>query len=96
MWDNWSPEYWQVLFFNALTKSNISAENYPFCTIDPNNGLVQVPDLRLDKLDDIINPKAKVEAIMEFTDIAGLVKGCALISKRSRPRQSISFSYQTN
>ena len=71
------PNIGKSSLFNALTKSNISAENYPFCTIDPNNGLVQVPDSRLDKLDDIIKPKAKVEAIMEFTDIAGLVKGAS-------------------
>ena len=87
------PNIGKSSLFNALTKSNISAENYPFCTIDPNNGLVQVPDSRLDKLDDIIKPKAKVEAIMEFTDIAGLVKGA---SQGQGPRQSISFSYQTN
>ena len=71
------PNIGKSSLFNALTKSNIPAENYPFCTIDPNSGLVQVPDLRLDKLDNMINPKAKVEAIMEFTDIAGLVKGAS-------------------
>lgn len=71
------PNIGKSSLFNALTKSNIPAENYPFCTIDPNSGLVQVPDSRLDKLNDMINPKAKVEAIMEFTDIAGLVKGAS-------------------
>ena len=71
------PNIGKSSLFNALTKSNIPAENYPFCTIDPNSGLVQVPDLRLDKLDNMINPKAKIEAIMEFTDIAGLVKGAS-------------------
>ena len=58
------PNIGKSSLFNALTKNNIPAENYPFCTIDPNSGLVQVPDLRLDKLDNMINPKAKVEAIM--------------------------------
>ena len=71
------PNIGKSSLFNALTKSNIPAENYPFCTIDPNSGLVQVPDSRLDKLDNMIKPKAKVEAIMEFTDIAGLVKGAS-------------------
>ena len=71
------PNIGKSSLFNALTKGAIPAENYPFCTIEPNNGLVQVPDRRLDKLDNMINPKAKVEAIMEFTDIAGLVKGAS-------------------
>ena len=71
------PNVGKSSLFNALTQSNIPAENYPFCTIEPNSGLVQVPDLRLDALDNMINPKAKVEAIMEFTDIAGLVKGAS-------------------
>ncbi len=71
------PNIGKSSLFNALTKSDIPAENYPFCTIEPNNGLVQVPDKRLDQLESIINPSARVEAIMEFTDIAGLVKGAS-------------------
>ena len=71
------PNIGKSSLFNALTKSAIPAENYPFCTIEPNSGLVQVPDRRLDELDNMIKPKVKVEAIMEFTDIAGLVKGAS-------------------
>ena len=71
------PNIGKSSLFNALTQGSIPAENYPFCTIEPNSGVVQVPDRRLDELDNLINPKAKVEAIMEFTDIAGLVKGAS-------------------
>ena len=71
------PNIGKSSLFNALTKSDIPAENYPFCTIEPNSGLVQVPDERLDKLESLISSNSKVEALVEFTDIAGLVKGAS-------------------
>jgi len=63
--------------FNALTKAGIAAENYPFCTIEPNTGVVEVPDPRLQQLADIITPERIVPAIVEFVDIAGLVAGAS-------------------
>ena len=63
--------------FNALTKAGIAAENYPFCTIEPNTGVVEVPDPRLQALAKIINPERIVPAIVEFVDIAGLVAGAS-------------------
>ena len=61
--------------FNALTSAGIDAENYPFCTIDPNVGIVEVPDPRLHKLAEIVNPQKTIPTTMEFVDIAGLVAG---------------------
>jgi GTP-binding protein YchF len=63
--------------FNALTKAGIAAENYPFCTIEPNVGVVSVPDLRLEKLAQIAKPQKVIPAIVEFVDIAGLVAGAS-------------------
>jgi len=63
--------------FNALTKAGIAAENYPFCTIEPNVGIVELPDPRLDQLAAIIKPERIVPAIVEFVDIAGLVAGAS-------------------
>jgi len=63
--------------FNAITKKNILAANYPFATIDPNVGMVIVPDKRLDFLNDLYQPKSLVPTTFEFTDIAGLVKGAS-------------------
>jgi GTP-binding protein YchF len=63
--------------FNALTKAGIAAENYPFCTIEPNVGVVELPDPRLAKLADIVKPERIVPAIVEFVDIAGLVAGAS-------------------
>lgn len=71
------PNVGKSTLFNALTKSGIAAENYPFCTIEPNVGIVEVPDARLQALADIVNPKQIVPAIVEFVDIAGLVKGAS-------------------
>ena len=71
------PNVGKSTLFNALTNSAISAENYPFCTIDPNVGIVPVPDPRLHKLQDIIKSKQIVPAHMEFVDIAGLVEGAS-------------------
>ena len=71
------PNVGKSTLFNALTKSGIEAENYPFCTIDPNIGIVEVPDERLEKIDSIINSKKIIKTAIEFVDIAGLVKGAS-------------------
>ncbi len=71
------PNVGKSTLFNALTKAGIAAENYPFCTIEPNTGVVEVPDPRLQKLADIITPERIVPAIVEFVDIAGLVAGAS-------------------
>ena len=67
------PNVGKSTLFNALTKAEIAAENYPFCTIEPNVGIVPVPDPRLDKLSSIVNPQKILPTTMEFVDIAGLV-----------------------
>ena len=69
------PNVGKSTIFNALTKAGIAAENYPFCTIEPNVGIVEVPDPRLQKLADIVSPERIVPATVEFVDIAGLVAG---------------------
>lgn len=69
------PNVGKSTLFNALTKKKADASNYPFCTIDPNVGVVSVPDERLEKIAEISKPKKIVPAAVEFTDIAGLVKG---------------------
>jgi hypothetical protein len=71
------PNVGKSTLFNALTKAGIAAANYPFCTIEPNVGVVPVPDLRLQMLADIIQPKQILPTSMEFVDIAGLVAGAA-------------------
>ena len=71
------PNVGKSTIFNALTKAGIAAENYPFCTIEPNVGIVEVPDTRLAKLSEIINPQHIVPAVVEFVDIAGLVAGAS-------------------
>ena len=71
------PNVGKSTLFNALTRSGIAAENYPFCTIEPNVGVVEVPDPRLGKLADIVKPERVVPAIVEFVDIAGLVAGAS-------------------
>ncbi|WP_440109901.1 redox-regulated ATPase YchF [Acidovorax sp. BL-A-41-H1] len=71
------PNVGKSTLFNALTKAGIAAENYPFCTIEPNVGVVEVPDPRLQQLADIISPERIVPAIVEFVDIAGLVAGAS-------------------
>jgi GTP-binding protein YchF len=63
--------------FNALTRAQIAAENYPFCTIDPNVGVVPVPDARLAQLSEIAKPEKLIPTAVEFVDIAGLVKGAS-------------------
>jgi GTP-binding protein YchF len=71
------PNVGKSTLFNAITKAGAEAANYPFCTIEPNVGVVDVPDARLDKLTELYNPKRTVPAAMRFVDIAGLVKGAA-------------------
>lgn len=71
------PNVGKSTLFNALTKAGIAAENFPFCTIDPNTGIVPVPDERLDLIAKIVKPQKIVPTAMEFVDIAGLVKGAA-------------------
>ncbi|HAM75859.1 MAG TPA: redox-regulated ATPase YchF, partial [Alcanivorax sp.] len=71
------PNVGKSTLFNALTKAGIDAENFPFCTIEPNTGVVPVPDPRLDKLAAIVSPEKVIPATMEFVDIAGLVAGAS-------------------
>ena len=71
------PNVGKSTLFNALTRSGIAAENYPFCTIDPNVGVVPVPDPRLQQLADLVKPQKTIPAYMEFVDIAGLVAGAS-------------------
>ncbi len=71
------PNVGKSTLFNALTKAGIAAENYPFCTIEPNVGIVEVPDQRLDKLAEIVKPERILPATVEFVDIAGLVAGAS-------------------
>ena len=71
------PNVGKSTLFNALTKSGIEAENYPFCTIEPNVGIVEVPDPRLAALADVVSPQRIQPAIVEFVDIAGLVAGAS-------------------
>ena len=71
------PNVGKSTLFNALTKAGIAAENYPFCTIDPNTGVVEVPDPRLQQLAEVVKPERILPAIVEFVDIAGLVAGAS-------------------
>ncbi|MBO0419310.1 MAG: redox-regulated ATPase YchF [Vagococcus fluvialis] len=71
------PNVGKSTLFNAITKAGVEAANYPFATIDPNVGMVEVPDMRLDELTKLVKPKKTVPATFEFTDIAGIVKGAS-------------------
>src|SRR5438874_6636848 len=71
------PNVGKSTLFNALTKAGIPAENYPFCTIEPNVGMVEVPDPRLNSLAEIVKPERILPATVEFVDIAGLVAGAS-------------------
>src|SRR5256885_8053690 len=79
------PNVGKSTLFNAITKAGIAAENYPFCTIEPNVGIVEVPDLRLEVIAEIAQPQKVVPAVVEFGDIAGLVAGA---SKGGGPRNN--------
>ena len=71
------PNVGKSTLFNAITKAGIDAENYPFCTIEPNVGIVEVPDQRISKLENIVSPEKTQPATVEFVDIAGLVAGAS-------------------
>ena len=71
------PNVGKSTLFNSLTKAGAESANYPFCTIDPNVGVVPVPDVRLDKLTAMYNSEKTTPAVIEFVDIAGLVKGAS-------------------
>lgn len=71
------PNVGKSTLFNAITQAGAESANYPFCTIDPNVGIVEVPDDRLQKLTELVNPKKTVPTAFEFTDIAGIVKGAS-------------------
>lgn len=71
------PNVGKSTLFNALTRSGIEAANYPFCTIEPNVGIVEVPDPRLQAITEIVQPQKTIPAVMEFVDIAGLVAGAS-------------------
>src|SRR5258707_14789912 len=71
------PNVGKSTLFNALTKKSVPAENYPFCTIDPSVGIVPVPDVRLSKLTELSKSAKTLPAVIEFVDIAGLVKGAS-------------------
>ena len=71
------PNVGKSTLFNAITNAGAESANYPFCTIDPNVGVVAVPDARLDKLSEMYHPKKTTPAVVEFVDIAGLVKGAS-------------------
>jgi hypothetical protein len=71
------PNVGKSTLFNALTEAGIAAENFPFCTIEPNSGIVPIPDERLDSLTEIVKPRKTIPATVEFTDIAGLVAGAS-------------------
>lgn len=71
------PNVGKSTLFNALTKAKIQAENYPFCTIDPNVGIVPIPDKRIDELVKLVKPQKTIPTTMEFVDIAGLVEGAS-------------------
>ena len=71
------PNVGKSTLFNAITNTNVDAENYPFCTIEPNTGVVMVPDRRLNVLAEMYHPKKVTPTTIEFVDIAGLVKGAS-------------------
>ena len=71
------PNVGKSTLFNALTAAGIDAENFPFCTIEPNQGIVPVPDDRLNKISTIVSPLSTIPTTTEFVDIAGLVKGAS-------------------
>ncbi len=71
------PNVGKSTLFNALTKAGIEAQNFPFCTIEPNSGVVPVPDARIDQLAELVDPERTLPATMEFVDIAGLVEGAS-------------------
>ena len=84
------PNVGKSTLFNALTDAGIDAQNFPFCTIEPNTGIVPVPDPRLTALSDIVKPQKVIPTTMEFVDIAGLVAGA------SKGKASATSFWQTS
>ena len=87
------PNVGKSTLFNSLTKAGAESANYPFCTIDPNVGVVAVPDERLDKLAELYHSAKITPAVIEFVDIAGLVKE-ARTRRRTRPHGSWKASWK--
>ena len=77
------PNVGKSTLFNCLSNAKAQSANYPFCTIEPNIGVVNVPDPRLAKLEELVNPEKVIPATVEIVDIAGLVKGCLLYTSPS-------------
>ena len=86
------PNVGKSTLFNALTRAQIAAENYPFCTIDPNVGIVPVPDPRLNALSEIVKPQKCIPTAVEFVDIAGLVAGADAIEQMLRSGAQIAMN----
>ena len=84
------PNVGKSTLFNCLSNAKAQSANFPFCTIEPNIGVVNVPDTRLKKLEELVNPERVVPATVEIVDIAGLVKGA---SKGGRFGKSVSCKY---
>ena len=87
------PNVGKSTLFNALTSAKAEAANYPFCTIDPNVGVVTVPDHRLDQITQFIKPQSIIPTTMEFVDIAGIVKGPQRYSRRGFRRSDARHGY---
>ena len=86
------PNVGKSTLFNAITQAGAESANYPFCTIEPNVGIVDVPDERLDKLAEMYHPKKVTHAYIEFVDIAGLVKGASKGSYLTFVRLTLLFT----
>src|SRR3989339_852872 len=84
------PNVGKSTLFNALTKKSVPAENYPFCTINPSIGIVPVPDERLQKLSELSHSKKTIPAIVEFVDIAGLVKPILYVLNSSEAAENVT------
>ena len=89
------PNVGKSTLFNALTKSKIPAENFPFCTIEPNVGKVPLPDIRLKKLNNIVNSEKVIPAVLDLVDIAGLVKGASDGEGLGNSFLSVSYTHLT-
>lgn len=85
------PNVGKSTLFNAISNNKAEAANFPFCTIEPNVGIISVPDERIHKLAELVNPEKTIPTSIEFVDIAGLVKGA---SRGGRFRQSISWKHK--
>src|SRR3546814_17479652 len=84
------PNVGKSTLFNSLSNAKAQAANFPFCTIDPNIGTITVPDDRLSKLEDLVNPQRLVPTTIEIVDIAGLVKGASRSEERRVGKEGVS------